>query len=193
MLFPPGGWATRRTYWAGWFGATLGVLLWPLTRFTRLTGYEPASRLARGIVEYILRKTELYRPDGRFYDLIQGHFYARTTTAGGLPHLGILTGKQEYVQLAELVYKHAKEWGTSFGWFPEDLSRLGCETCCIKDMIELGIGLAMHVDANTLPRLNCLHLPTILCGLPAITLSSGPSADSPDGAASTTGSAAGRK
>ena len=146
VLYSPSGWNTDAKYSAGWYGAILGVVLWPLTRFVRLTGYEPALKLARGLAEYILHDTRVYRPDGRFYDLIQGHFYARTTTAGGILHLGVLTGNKELIQLAERIYNHAREWGTSFGWFPEDLSRLGCETCCVKDMIEFGIGLAIHVD-----------------------------------------------
>ena len=146
VLYRASGWNTDTKYSAGWYGAILGVVLWPLTRFVRLTGYEPALKLARGLTEYVLHDTKVYRPDGRFYDLIQGHFYARTTTAGGILHLGVLTGDHNLIQLAERIYNHAKEWGTSFGWFPEDLSRLGCETCCIKDMIEFGIGLAIHVD-----------------------------------------------
>jgi len=146
VLYPERGWSTRAMLRAGWFGAFHGALLWPLARFASITGYEPALRLAHGIAEFALRGARLFRPDGRFYDMIEGHFYSRTTTAGGLLRLGLLTGNKEYVQMGERVYNHAKEWGTSYGWFPEDLWNFGCETCCIKDMIELAIDLALHVD-----------------------------------------------
>lgn len=49
--------------------------------------------------------------------------------------------------MAECIYTHAKEWGTSFGWFPEDFTgKGGCETCCITDMIKLAIGLTLWGD-----------------------------------------------
>jgi hypothetical protein len=161
VLYTENGWSTRTMLRAGWFGAILGALIWPLARFAAITGYEPAVRLARGIAEFALHGARLYRPDGRFCDLIQGHFYARTTTAGGLVRLGLLTGNKEYVQMGERVYNHAKEWGTSYGWFPEDLMTMGCETCCIKDMIELAIDLALHVDPrywNDVERFGRNHL-----------------------------------
>ena len=148
VLYPPEGWSGRSMSTAGWFGAILGVLLWPLARFGALTGYEPAIRLGRGLAEYTLRGAKVFRPDGRFSDMIQGHYYARSATAGGLLRLGVLIGNEEYVQMAERAYNHAKEWGTSFGWFPEDFSRPGCETCCITDVIETAIGLGLHVDAK---------------------------------------------
>jgi hypothetical protein len=146
VLYRPGGWSSQRMLTAGWFGAILGALISPLARFASVTGYEPAVRLGRGLTEFALRGAEVFHPDGRFRDLLQGHFYARVTTANGFLRLGILTGRRPYVDMAERIYGHAKEWGTSFGWFPEDLSVPGSETCCIKEMIELAIGLAMHVD-----------------------------------------------
>jgi hypothetical protein len=148
ILYPPEGWSTKRMPTAGWFAGFFGTLIWPLARFGGLTGYEPALGLAQGVAEYCLRGARFFRPDGRFYDTIQGHFYARSHAALGLFKLGVVIGNEGYLQMAERVYNHAKEWGTSFGWFPEDLSRPGCETCCITDMIETAIGLALHVDAK---------------------------------------------
>ena len=147
ILYPPEGWSTDRMPTAGWFGGFVGALIWPLARFATLTGYEPALRMAKGVAEYCLRGARLFRLDGRFQDLIKGHFHSRITTALGLLRLGLLIGNEAYVQMAERIYTYAKEWGTPFGWFPEDISSLdGCETCCITDMIELGIGLALWVD-----------------------------------------------
>ena len=147
ILYPPEGWSTDRMPTAGWFAGFYGSLLWPLARFAAVTGYEPAVRMARGMAEYCLRGTKFFRADGRFYDLIQGHFHSRSAVALGLLKLGVLIGNEGYVQMAERAYNHAKEWGTSFGWFPEDFTGSGgCETCCITDMIELAIGLAMWVD-----------------------------------------------
>ena len=147
ILYPPEGWSTDRMPTAGWFGGFMGALIWPLARFAGLTGYDPAVRMARGVTEYCLRGAKLFRPDGRFHDLIQGHFHSRSTIALGLLKLGVVISDERYVQMAERIYNHAKEWGTSFGWFPEDLTGAGgCETCCITDMIELAIGLATWVD-----------------------------------------------
>lgn len=146
VLYPPGGWSSRNMLTAGWFGAILGTLIWPLARFAAAAGYDPAIRLARGLAEFALRGAAVFHADGRFRDLVQGHFYARTTTASGLLSLGVLTGHRPYVEMAERIYRQARQWGTSFGWFPEDLSVPACETCCTKDMIEIAIGLARHVD-----------------------------------------------
>ena len=85
-----------------------------------MTGYEPAVRMAQGVAEYCLRGARFFRPDGRFYDPLKGHFHSRSAVALGLLKLGILIGNEGYVQMAERAYKHAKEWGTSFGWFPVD-------------------------------------------------------------------------
>ena len=132
---------------AGWFAGFYGSLIWPLARLAAVTGYEPAIRMARGVAEYCLRGAKFFRSDGRFYDLLQGHFHSRSAVALGLLKLGVLLGNERYVLMAERVYNHAKEWGTSFGWFPEDFTGAGgCETCCITDMIELAIGLASWVD-----------------------------------------------
>ena len=89
------------------------------------------------------------RDDGRFYDMLSGHFYGRIATAFGVLKTGLLLDKPAYIKLAENIYTHAKEWGTSFGWFPEDLSSIsGCETCCITQMIEYAIVLGMNVDSK---------------------------------------------
>ena len=147
ILYPPEGWSTKRMPTAGWFAGFFGALIWPLARFGGLTGYEPALGLAQGVAEYCLRGARVFRPDGRFYDRIQGHFHSRSTVALGLLKLGVVIGNRGYVQMAERVYNHGKEWGSSFGWFPEDFTGGGgCETCCITDMIELAIGLALWVD-----------------------------------------------
>ena len=147
ILYPPEGWSDKRMPTAGWFAGFYGSLLWPLARFAAVTGYEPAVRMAQGVAEYCLRGARFFRPDGRFYDPLKGHFHSRSAVALGLLKLGILIGNEGYVQMAERAYKHAKEWGTSFGWFPVDFGNWQrCETCCITDMIELAIGLAMWVD-----------------------------------------------
>ena len=132
---------------SGAFGATVGVIIRPLMRFYKETGYELAAELACGFSKYILNETKLYREDGRFHDILEGHFYARVSSALGILQVGLLLNKPEYVKFAENVYKHAKEWGTSFGWFPEDLSSAqGCETCCTTEMIELAITLGRYVN-----------------------------------------------
>lgn len=78
ILYPPQGWSADQMSRSGAFGATVGVIIRPLIGFYKETGYEPAAELARGFSEYILRETKLYREDGRFQDMLQGHFYART-------------------------------------------------------------------------------------------------------------------
>ena len=79
---------------AGWFGGFVGALIWPLARFATLTGYEPAVRLAQSVAKYCLRGARLFRPDGRFYDFIKGHFHSRSNTALGLLKLGLLIWKR---------------------------------------------------------------------------------------------------
>lgn len=147
ILYKRGGWPGREMPRAGWFGAFVGVLIWPLVRFYEATAYERAVELALGFCEYVLRGARVFRSDGRFCDLLAGHFYSRVLTALGLLRTGLVLDRPEYVGMAESIYVHAKEWGTPFGWFPEDISCInGCETCCVTAMIDMAIVLGRHVD-----------------------------------------------
>jgi len=122
----------------------------PAVRFHAATGFEPAIELADGLVRFALRHTTGYTPDGRIVGEpgsgLSDHFHTRSNFILGVLELGIAIGRREYVAWARQSYEHAKEWGTDFGWFPEGLGCRHGEICCTVDMIEIAIGLGLHVD-----------------------------------------------
>lgn len=118
-------------------------------RFYEAAGYEPALRLAQGLIDFTLRHASGYTADGRFrppQGELEGHFHTRTNFILSVLKLGILLGRQHYVDWARGMYEHARTWGTDFGWFPEGLGCRHGEICCITDMIEMALLLGRHVD-----------------------------------------------
>ncbi|MHB1295805.1 MAG: hypothetical protein ACYC4R_12510 [Anaerolineae bacterium] len=130
-----------------------GIHILPLLRFYEATGYEPASRLASGLVRFILHRGEGYELDGSFHKtkLFWAHFHSKVAVITGIIRYGLLTRQPEYVAWGRQAYEAAKAWGTEFGWFRENLNNpRRCETCCITDMIEAALLLGLHVDADYL-------------------------------------------
>lgn len=128
----------------------------PAIRFYRATGYEPALELAEGLLQFALRHTQGYWPDGSLYPgkgegQGQGtldHFHTRSNFLLGALEVGIATGRRELVSWARQSYEHAKTWGTDFGWFPEGMGHRHGEVCCFADMIEAALLLGTHVSRS---------------------------------------------
>ncbi len=134
----------------------------PLMRFYRITGYEPALRLASALIKWTL--TDNNGVAGMFE---LGHFHSQSRIITALLLRAKATGSKEDIDIAEELYQKAKKLGTDSGWFPEQInnpehnrSKLA-ETCCLTDMLEAAILLAELRDVsywNDVERFTKNHL-----------------------------------
>ena len=119
----------------------------PLMRYYRVTGYEPALKLASALIKWTL--TDNNGVAGMFE---LGHFHSQSRIITALLLRAKAIGSKEDIELAEQLYLKAKKLGTASGWFPEQInnpehnrSKLA-ETCCLTDMLEAAILLAELKD-----------------------------------------------
>jgi hypothetical protein len=121
----------------------------PLLRYYRLTGYEPALKLASDLMVWALQDH-----DGGEKLFKLGHFHCQSRIITSLLLRGILKQDQADLALAERLYQRARALGTQSGWFPEQIKNPDdnrsnlAETCCLTDMLEATILLACHRDRS---------------------------------------------
>ena len=117
----------------------------PALRFYRLTGYEPALKLASDLLSSALQDSDGGKKLFKF-----GHFHCQSRFVISLLMRGILKNEKADMELAESLYKEARTLGTQSGWFPEQIKNTDdnrsnlAETCSLTDMLEIAILLAKH-------------------------------------------------
>lgn len=76
----------------------------------------------------------------------QGHVHLHTHAIGGVAHLGVVTGDDRYLDWVQQAYEFVRRNGTDYGWAPEHIpqDQHGAETCCVGDMIGIGLWLAQR-------------------------------------------------
>lgn len=150
----PGDAYSRSGGWVKWpddpahrFSVFSTSITMPLMRYYRLTGYEPALRLASGLLAWTLRDHD---GGAELFDF--GHFHCQSRVVTALLLRGVVTGDAADMDLGEKLYLKARGLGTRSGWFPEQINNPEhnrsnlAETCCLTDMIEAAILLAEHRD-----------------------------------------------
>ena len=142
---PVNGWAPLVVDPSSPFSLWSAVVSMPALRYYRLTGYEPALKLASDLITSALQDTG----DGKKVFKV-GHFHCQSRFVTSLLMRGILKNDKADVELAESLYRQARALGTQSGWFPEQINiptdnrnKLS-ETCCLTDMLEIAILLAKH-------------------------------------------------
>jgi len=117
----------------------------PLLRYYRLTGYEPAFRLASELTDGAL---QAFKGGEKFFEF--GHFHCESRIMVSLLQRGIIKGNAADLELGEKLYRKARALGTQSGWFPEQVNNPAhnrsnlAETCSLTDMLEGAILLARH-------------------------------------------------
>ena len=109
-----------------------------IMRYYELSGDEAAIDLATGMINYALMESRLYGYRGVF----DGHVHTNIWIACGLARLARVTGDKELRGMARDIYLYGKKISSTFGHVPEfgyirHPGHCICESCCIKDMIEL--------------------------------------------------------
>jgi hypothetical protein len=121
----------------------------PLLRYYRLTGYEPALRLASELTDGAV---QAFSGGEKFFEL--GHFHCESRIMISLLQRGIIKHNAADLELGERLYQKARALGTQSGWFPEQVNNPAhnrsnlAETCSLTDMLEAAILLARHRDAK---------------------------------------------
>jgi hypothetical protein len=152
----PGQYFTHRDGWAeapagpmekpAVYGTTVNM---PLMVYHLVTGQERALKLASDLIDYGLREM-----DGGKRLFTFGHFHSDSRLLTALILRGIVMGEKQDLQLAQELYGRALRYGTRSGWFPETIRPADSthfflsETCCLTDMLEAAILLAMRVDGR---------------------------------------------
>jgi hypothetical protein len=144
---PVDGWVPLVADPSSPFSVWSATVAMPALRFYRLTGYEPALKLASDLIASALQDC-----DGGKKLFKVGHFHCQSRLVTSLLMRGILKNDKADVDLAESLYKEARTLGTQSGWFPEQIKITDdnranlSETCCLTDMLEIAILLAKHRD-----------------------------------------------
>ncbi|TET07573.1 hypothetical protein E3J84_07305 [Candidatus Aerophobetes bacterium] len=131
------------------------VMIHPLLRYFKITGYERAFSLAQGLINSLCFLDEKgHQLEGcheRQFDYRgrwRGHFVSAVWVGMGIMKYALLTNNEELFLLMKKVYDWGVSNGSSFGWLPEHINgpkepkEEACETCNISRMIEAGIILA---------------------------------------------------
>jgi hypothetical protein len=141
------GWGPAPTDPTEPFALYCASVTMPLLRYYRLTGYEPALRLASELLDGAV---QTFGGGEKFFEL--GHFHCESRIMISLLQRGIIKGNAADFELGEKLYRKARALGTQSGWFPEQVNNPAnnrsnlAETCSLTDMLEGALLLARHRD-----------------------------------------------
>jgi len=114
----------------------------------KLTGHEPALKLARGLVNRVMQDEEVFGKDGRW---LTDHFHSNTAALIGILEYATTVGDQELVGFVKNSYEFGKSCGEPLvGYYSEIIPgseryeiHKTCETCEVADMLVLGVKLTL--------------------------------------------------
>lgn len=128
-----------------------GTMIMPLARWYELTGNTAALDTARRLVNFIIKQSDYFGPDGSFtaldvkgsksWDLINGHTHSRLGAIAGILKYGNLTSDEQAFSFGKRAFDwFYRNYCLSTGWCPEFVGRYpieqeGCETCTLMDMV----------------------------------------------------------
>lgn len=122
-----------------------------LVHVYRELGYEPARRLAKKLITYMVDVTGAFDGDGRFAKSVDSdlgrvaHFHTHSYVLQAVLEYAMVTGESSYFDLVCKGYEYGKSKGNVLlGYFPElvDSVRLEhSELCEVADMIALALKL----------------------------------------------------
>jgi hypothetical protein len=111
-------------------------------RYYKVTGYEPALRLAGKLSRYMRDHSGHYDIEGRAPNQ---HFHGSTCTLLAILEYAVLARDQALVEFVRKSYEWHRTIGSALvGFFPEKVQQdyLTSETCEIANMIDLAVGMS---------------------------------------------------
>ena len=140
-------------------------LIQGLAQYYRVTGYEPARKMAAKLTQFALGPAEYYDAQGRYlftdrerefikgqYPGIErgkfgGHFHAHCIGVFGILEYATTMNDRSALEFARSSYEWARAEGSpTVGFFPEmvlDHHYTGCEGCDVGDMVAMAIKLSL--------------------------------------------------
>ena len=103
-------------------------------------GLEFATAYAEGMMSNLQPEGLRFAADGSFAQPL-GHSHATMHALWGVAHLGLITGKNEYIDFARRSWDWMLSRGTGTGWFPAMPDSCN-ETCCLSDMMSIAACVA---------------------------------------------------
>ena len=149
-FLPEGGWTDRNPPTGRMHDLLIGAqIVFPLARLACATGNTEALQLAKGLIRFHRERSGAFTEDGKMTDTAGRYLHSTTGFLLGTLKYGIVTGHAEMIEWVEAAYRHAREWGTEFGFFPHRThgqDRWQGDLCTTQDMIEIAILLGIHRD-----------------------------------------------
>lgn len=149
VYYQEAGWQTDRfdvdPVMVEYNAATLASIV----RFYEFSGYKPAYQLASEMLNFALKHTKGYDPDGTIQfpaGNLSSHFHTRSNFVFGVLKFGLLEQRNDLISWAESSFNQLLRHGTEFGWFPEGIGMRHGEICCTTDMIEIALLLGKSVN-----------------------------------------------
>lgn len=122
-----------------------------LAKYYKVSGYEPAKKLAGKITRFMRFHSEYFDDQGRPFTGntqvgLAGHFHAHVIGLLSMLEYATAAGDHDTIEYVRKGYEWFKTQGCDLtGFFPEsvspDDSYPSCETCEVADMISLGVKL----------------------------------------------------
>jgi hypothetical protein len=130
-------------------GLELRGMVLGLVHVYRETGYEPANRLAKKLIHYMLDVCKGFDEAGRFTAVLPPprttHFHVHAYALQSILEYARVTGDESLLELTRKGYEYGKSKGNMLlGYFPEMVNSAHPETselCEVADMIALGLKL----------------------------------------------------
>jgi hypothetical protein len=126
----PNGWNTQPA-----------PLIEPLVNYYKATGDKEGLDFAIAYTNGVINGSQpngiRFKKDGSF----RGHTHATMHVVWGIADLGLVIGKNEYIDFAKHVWNFVLSRGTGTGWFPAGPDNCD-ETCAVSDMISTAACIA---------------------------------------------------
>lgn len=143
-------------------GSNDHYLIDPLARWYEITESDSARVLADRLTSRFVNESSRVRSDGSFIPTPQGeippgfetgwdpngHVESKIRPGAGVLRFAIATGNVELIEWSKKLFDYVESFSGGIGWYPESLffrgysGVSGCETCCIRSMLLMGILLA---------------------------------------------------
>ncbi|MCW3097746.1 MAG: hypothetical protein JWL77_3364 [Chthonomonadaceae bacterium] len=147
-FLPTGGWTDRLPPIGRMTDLLIGAqIVFPLARLACATGNSEALQLAKGLIRFHRERSGAFTEDGKMTDKAGRYLHSTTGFLLGTMKYAVVTGRTDMVEWVESAYRHMRELGTEFGFFPHRThgkDRWQGDLCTTQDMIEIAILLGQH-------------------------------------------------
>ena len=145
--FPEKGWANRFPP-AIMSDVLIGAqVVFAVARYANATGDVQSLELAGGLIKFLKERSGAFDKTSKITSKAGRYLHSNTSFILGVLYYGVQTENAEYIDWAAEAYHHARDLGSSFGFFPhglEGVSSTRGDVCMLADMIEIALLLGEY-------------------------------------------------